>query len=729
MRDFSILVALIWLFGRNTYAKSDKWYKQCTETFCCNAKDGNDLSIRFLLTFRSDFPSPLCTSTQRALEHDFIVSYNTLARLNCDKSCFRRAKDAHIVAAPENTFVPCGPNDPYYGGHRERQLATVETTSTLIIEVELEQAGTCTTALDGQTAVGVSANFEEFKDACGVPPWAWSLPYHHDVCYPSSSGYRYTGETCCCVCGTDRSLAESDLTKIHRTSHTLSMLRVYLLSARELFAREDCSGDLTVQFQRGLLLSFSDSTSKLADIDSESLFDIISNGYNDLTFRNCDGLGRSIVGGNVVPVDPDTLTRRRLQRGGRYVNSYSSRTCVGRACAAARVDATAGCPSNICPQTDDLDLFSGDVLTRTLRSAEPEGIAKDIEASGAHSPGSTVQDMGDIERVLSGASSTTTSRDLIVQECLCLTHEDNSTGDAPTGSEFVDQFNADSEFGGVQGLGTLTEAVELVIFPIAGLPKDIEIWLPIHIYGHPCSLDYKELQSLADLIKTSYNDIVVEDCDKHLFRQILSAVTWMDPHLNCYQTEFVVHVKLMLRCHGKCPAEHPLFGSYVDAYRRLIRGAGVEVPGADMLYDPANYNPELQGQASIDPDTFSYQMQQKTRREGTVPEEESGTEGVCFAGGARNPMPPTRRGLENRVNADLPTNDINSISILLEPLCRCEGLYEYFYVSKGPNDFKYFRTMNGIYVVPNDFKSCKYHRRLAEERELGVGAYPCSTFF
>uniref|UniRef100_A0A7S3PD53 Uncharacterized protein n=1 Tax=Amphora coffeiformis TaxID=265554 RepID=A0A7S3PD53_9STRA len=641
-----------------------------------------------------------------------------LARLNCDKPCFRRAKDAHIVAAPANTFVSCGSNDPYYGGHRERQLATMSASSTLIIEVEFEQTGVCTTALDGKTGMGKSAHPEDYKDGCGVPPWAYTLPYYQNVCYPSSSDHN--DETCCCICGTDRSLAEADLAQIYSASQTLSTLRISLQSTLELFSRKDCSGDLKVQFERGVLLGFSGTASQLNPSDSGSLIDSVSNGYNELTFSNCDGLGRAIVGGDAETVDPGTFTRRRLQRGGRYVNSYSSRVCLSRACAAARVDAEAGCPANVCPQTDDLDLFSGDFsLRRTLSSEYERIIEKDTEAPVAYSPERKAQDLGGIERVLQGASSTPSPREFIARECMCPTHEETPTGQAPTNSEFVDQFNVESESGGdLQGLGTLAEAIELKIFPTAGVPRDVAFWLPIYVRGSPCNLDYKELQGLADVIQTSYNDIVIEECDKPLFRQILSGVTWMDPVLNCYQTEFVVHVKLALRCHGKCPKMHPLFGSYEDKYRQLLQESEIEVEEADVLYDPAQYDPELQGHVSTDPDASFYQkVDQDIRREQTVP----GTEGVCFIGGARNPMPPTIQGVEDRVNDDLPTTDISSISILLEPFCRCEGLYEHFYVGKAPKDFKYFRTINGIYVVPNEFKSCKY--------QVAVGAYPCSSFF
>ena len=735
MRAFSSLVALVWLFG-GAYAKSEKKKKdskkECASKFCCTADEDYDLTIRFLLTFKSSIPSSLCTSTQQELEHDFVDSYNKLARLNCDKPCFRRAKDARIVAAPENTFVSCAEKDPYHG-YRERKLATLGTNSTIIIEIELEQAGVCTTALDGQTGLGTQAHPDEFEAACGKPAWAWDFPYYQDVCSPST-GYYEDGydegydETCCCACGTDRSLGELDLTKIYRSSHTLYNLKIYLLSAQELFARDDC-GDLTVEFERTVLLSFSGSTSGLSLSDSESLFEDVSSCYNDLAFENCDNSGRAILNGTLEPVDPVTLTRRRLQRRGRSFNAFSSRSCAGRGCAASRVSARASCPANVCPDNDDLDLFTG--ILRRLVSTEEEQMEKAVDAVVEHYPGRKGQATADIERVLSGIPITT-PLDLILDECLCLTHEEAGKGVAPTDDEFVTRFNTATESDGrFSDLGRLTEAVELVFFPTGGPPKDIQFWLPVHVHGSPCNLDYRELQALADVIQTSYNDIVVEDCDKPLFRQILSALTWMDTLLNCHKSEFVVHIKVSLRCHGHCPKKHPLFGDYKDAYHRLLYEAEIEGEEVEMLYDPAQYNPVIQAYASAGVDASSYEVEVEQDARRTAEEEEDpGSEGVCVVEGSRNPKSPTKQGLEDRVNADLPTADITSITILTEPLCRCEGLYEHFYAgTKGPKEFKYFRTINGIFVVPNDFKTCKYHRSLGEERELGGGSLPCSSFF
>lgn len=721
MRALQSIAALFWLFG-SVYAK--KGSKTCATKFCCTAVEDGDLTIRFLLTFESSLPSPLCTSTQRELEYDFVISYNTLARQNCDKPCFRRAKDAHIVAAPPNTFVSCGTDesdkDSDYG-YRERSLAATDGGDTIIIQVELEQAGACTTALDGQKGVGTPAYYDDYEDACGIPPWASGYGYEENVCHPSSD----YDETCCCVCGTDRSLGEWDLTKVHRSSHTLSALELYLLSVQELFGRDDCSG-LAVDFERNLLLSFTGSTSELTPSDSDGLFAIVSGGYNERTFENCDELGRTIVDGFLEPVESDPLTRRRLQRGGRYVNSYSSRNCSGRACAASRIDVRAAC-SLLCPQQDDLEIFEG--FRRRLHSDEQEE-TNDVRIDVEDNPTNKRHDLVGIERVLSGEIPiTSTARDFIAQECLCLTHDDASTGTAPTADEYVAQINSDVQANGqFSDLGELAEAVELVIIPTAGPPKDIVFWLPIYVRGFPCNLDYKELQALADVVQTSYNDIVVEDCDKPLFRQILSGVTWMDPRLNCNRAEFVVHIKVSFRCHGHCPKKHPLFGGYEDQYYRLLHEEEIEGGEDGLQYDPFQYSPEIENREPVEVPIHQTDQDVRREEEWASPEEDPG-EGICFLEGSRHPMPPTRHGMEDRINADLTIDDITSVQILTEPLCRCEGPYEHFYMGNGPKVFQHFGTINGIFVVPNEFKSCKYHRRLGEQRELAFAALPCHSFF
>ena len=116
-----------------------------------------------------------------------------------------------------------------------------------------------------------------------------------------------------------------------------------------------------------------------------------------------------------------------------------------------------------------------------------------------------------------------------------------------------------------------------------------------------------------------------------------------------------------------------------------------------------------------------------------------GPEGICLIEGALNPMPPTVPGLEARINANYPSAAITYISILSEPLCRCEGPYEYLYYypyGKGskkyyPDSLDQYYTQNGIFIVPKMNAPCGYYRRQlgAEERDLSQGGvFPCFSY-
>ena len=331
------------------------------------------------------------------------------------------------------------------------------------------------------------------------------------------------------------------------------------------------------------------------------------------------------------------------------------------------------CSSAVCPQVDDLDFFLGN--TRRLESS--------VETEN---------------RVLSGSTPiSSTPNEFISDNCLCPVHNKDSSGTAPQPADFIARFNTDLLATGVlPELGTLLSVTEYKVFSSAGIGRDYEVWLPIHVQGNACALDIYDLQDFAERVQEAYNIMVVEECDKPLFRNIVSAVTWMDPRLDCARNDFVVHVRLQVRCFGHCDPHNPLFSVYNKYYRRLNAPNTIEA----VPYKSADYHSELEKPRDLA--SSGNAEDQEIRRMGKGYYDKSpGPDKICFTAGARNPMPPTMKGLETRVNDDLPAADITSISILTEPLCRCEGPSEYFYGGNPPLYFEHFLTQNGIYVVPN----------------------------
>ena len=328
---FQAVLTITGLGGALVLAKSGKGSKECATVACCTANDQASLSQQFLVEFKEELPLPFCTSTKRQLELEFVVSYNYLARLNCDNPCFRRAKDARIVAAPKNAFLACpdassqppaeqAPSSGY--GHRHLDVTG---DNSFIVELDVEQAGACMTALDGTDGYGHASNPEEFQDACHHPAWAWDFTSPKEVC--PYDAYNYDKQmSCCCVCGSDRSLSETDLAQILRHSQIMTTLGLQLDRLRELFARSDCSPE-TVEFSGGALLEFSGDASVLKDSSkAATLFQVVQGCYNALAFEECDELGRTISNGDVEPNSSSsnsglTNTRRRLQFGGRYANA------------------------------------------------------------------------------------------------------------------------------------------------------------------------------------------------------------------------------------------------------------------------------------------------------------------------------------------------------------------------------------------------------------------------
>lgn len=229
-------------------------YKPCAEYSCCAPDTDEDLSVKFLLEFDDVLPTPFCFSLKRQLELDFVVSYNYLARLNCDKPCFRRATNARIVTP--QVFVDCRfPSPPRYDDS--------DPTNLMIIELDLEQAGQCPTALDGQSTDIHPIHPDVFQNACGHPAWAWDYALHPTKygphqCYPDEN------VACCCACGSDRPLAEDDLldqysrsVSVASWSDTLKLVKLTEMEKR----RENCPAP--TGFSTFVLLEFSGNFNSL----------------------------------------------------------------------------------------------------------------------------------------------------------------------------------------------------------------------------------------------------------------------------------------------------------------------------------------------------------------------------------------------------------------------------------------------------------------------------------
>lgn len=720
----SVVVALLCAATRaGDNERKPKSNKVCNHVSCCTANEEASLNPSFLLEFTTGLPTPICANLQEKLEHDFVISYNYMANLNCDAPCFRRARAARIVAAPANAFAACSNTHKEGGDHEyplQRQRQVMETMSgdnAMVIELELEQAGECTTALDGQVGQGDAAHPDEYKKACGRPAWAFDYSWHKDIChYEEGHDYYAESDVCCCACHADRSLSEEDLTAKHAKSHTLSKLGAELFSVRELYERDVCYEE-TVELTSSFLFIF--STENVEMSDTTHLFDMVAGSYNALSFENCDELGRQLTGGTT---DTNPVRRRKLQGGGR-ANRYPAGACRGGGCVGSDASGQAQCPPNQCGTTSGSSFFD---FGNRRRNLEHHGKV-------------------DVERLLAMTPISTTASESIVDQCLCPVHQPGATGTAPEFNAFVDRFNraidGHEEFA---NLGELEDVIEFKAFPSAGPPNDFYLWLPVYIKGNPCAFDYTEQEKLAELILESYNDIVVEDCDKPLFRQILTAWTWQDPNLNCYMQEHVVHVKIEARCHGYCSHKNPLFSPYKkhDEYRRLRKD--VEDKDETAPYNPEDLHVDFSQNAKTDKDMPPLSsVHQSARQMGEYGDDyvhEPGPDGICLVQGGEAGMSthPTVAGLEERVNSAYPTAAVSFISILTEPLCRCEGpreyLYYYGYGGNGsqkhyPDSLDEYYTMNGIYIVPKKNHPCSYHRNLREDRDLQGGyVFPCYSY-
>lgn len=715
MRSYSVIVvtlSLALLLGetKRALAKSKGSSKKvCNHVECCTANQQASLTLEFLFEFEQDLPLPLCTTVQTQLEHDFVISYNYLARLGCDSHCFRRATRASIVSAPEGAFTNCDGktthHDPYY---RTRTLEEVQVNNAFIVQVEFEQSGQCTTALDGKRSTGKSTHPREYQKACGKPAWAFDYEWpsdKHKIC-PDPA---YDDAVCCCACGAERTLSEKDVADLHKQSKTIQHLGLDLFRVRELYSRDVCSQE-EVELKSSFLLIFAGDASLLLDADNaDGLVNVVAGEYNGLAFENCDVLGRQISGGTLDVSDvrrrlqkDDSESRQLQQAGRRYANGYPSNACARGACVGSNIGAQAKCPPNQCAVTSGATLF--DLGRRRL------------DESGKMPQ---QQQTADAERILVGGSLTSTPDKAILEQCLCPVHEENATGSAPASGDFVTRFNRDLQASGLfPELGELLEAIEFKVLASAGVPQEFHTWLPVYVKGYPCALSQMDEQALADLIQVSYNDMVVEECDVPLFRQISSAWTWTDPYRNCVMNEFVVYIHVKATTSGKVDPHNPLFSPY-KASRRMESDTTDQHEQVAAPFNPAYYIFKHRELEVFHTDMPPVQQSNQFARKTQEVLGEAVEDGVCLIEGAENPRPPSIASLESRVNENFPTSAISYISILTEPLCRCEGFYEYFYYSKRyPKSFDEYGTMNGIYVVPHSASPCYRGRRLG--RDLGL---------
>jgi hypothetical protein len=664
----------------------------CKDFSCCAPDDDAARSLTFLVAFDDPLPDYLCTSLKRQLELDFVVAYNYLARLNCDKPCFRRATDARVVS--QHNFVHC----PY---DRQRHLQVQQEERTMLIEIDMEQSGSCETALDGASTNAPPVPPRLFANACGHPAWAWDFsfsPDRDDVCSPYEES-KY----CCCVCGVDRPLVEAELAAIYSGSVALTTLSTHVTSVRELAPREPC-GQFQQTFTTITLVNFDGNTEGLDPSTSADLYNVFSSGYNALTFDNCDPVGRVMGEGVLTPVSREgDASARRLQFRVNLsflslIPFYARSFCPNPSgCTIVASDVEKQCTSDECTDESEsaTNAYENDIGGRRgLIVGESSAVVDELVRIERHLQGSRVAEIRD--------------------QCFCPIHT-AATGASPTVEQFRDDFNqnlsAEADRFGQVGLAQRVE--EFTLIPAAGPPVDWQVWLPVYFQGSPCDLDEAALQALADTVMDNYNDMAAEDCDKPLFRQIIRSSTWMDPNLDCNRHDFVAHIYLQLRCHGRCSPYDLLFGDY-----RFHRGLGEK----KVPYNPVEYQPELQ--SMVMPVEFPEASQEERKTSHNYQTEEFF--GFCPVSTTifQSPSP---EGLEARINAELRTSDVSSAAVLYSPLCRCEDPDESFYPDPPPLHFQHFHTENGIYVIPYTVGACR-NRRLGDSRQLTVGEGLFSCF-
>lgn len=695
------LLAWAWACSCVDTVSASKKYDGCRKDgpdySCCAPDPKGSLSLKFILEFDGALPLPLCFTFKRQLELDFVISYNNLARLNCDKPCFRRATDARILTPQQ--FVDCRfPPPPTYYPPAQ--------TNAMIIELDLEQAGECETALDASSTTVEAIKPGVFVNACGHPAWAWDYAFHPTKygphqCFPDDN------VVCCCVCGSDRPLSEEDLRDHYSQAISLDQFlsNLELVKVTELFAIEDCPEDSEL-YSAFVLLEFNDDIPALPPSEYSSFYGSYSDLYNEFTFSNCDELGRFAGQGSFAPLADFSARRdRSLQTGSSLrANQYPSYACTNRtSCGEAESFVGVRCSALLCPSEDIFDMY-----TRGNRR---------LEMQGPYQPLTT------------GA----TVNDIIVNECLCPTHPNSSLGRSPTAEEYLSIFNDELASNPIGGLVNL---VEYGSFRAAGQPRDYIVWLRILVKGNPCRFDSAALQELAETVRIGYDDIVVEDCDRPLFRQMLTTWIAMDSHLDCHMDTFVAHIHVQLRCHGDCDPYDLIFGEYKTQYgnRNLLAEARLHLQ--DDEEDKEDFGIQevpftTEEHETLVRDLTSQIENDRVLQQGMM----NDVFGICVKPptGPITSTPPSRSSLKLKVESQL-SESLSALASEVffpkDPQCRCEKKYEGIYKKSYKKSKKYWKTINGIYVIPYHHYPCYEYRRLGDStRELAtVPVFDCPRY-
>lgn len=447
---------------------------------------------------------------------------------------------------------------------------------------------------------------------------------------------------------------------------------------------------------------------------------IIRDVYNGQSLDRCDG--RQLVDLQTKQVHAKK-NKNRLRRSLQsitspfgYVNEYPQNRCSdGRACAEAQVHARALCRTAECPPATAIALLSP-MLDQERRLEENRDPLVPLDPQR--------------ERELYGLDSVI---DVIYNRALCRAHfgQPGNLYDVPGWLQRFDQeLMGRREFLESQ-IGAIHSLSEYVPIPAAGPPVDMAVSnLIIYAVGRLCreekyedkkgneivqlKVDQDMIYNLVEVIRRSYNDMAVQDCDAPLFRQLVSAALdkefFKAGHFDCFLPELVLDISLTVRCHGHCDSGDPLFANHSShhhpqMYHNRERGLHFRnmrrsATASTALNATMHKTQEISKKRSLGYDTAM---------------------GICALSSASNPKSPTLRGWEDLVNTFRP-DAIVAVDVIwgVGPLCRCEDKDDpTYYVSS-----EYYHTVNGIHIVPRS--KCPIDDR--RQRQL-VEYYKDDIFF
>lgn len=649
------------------------------------------LTRRFFLEYKTPL-AEFCKELE-GMEDILLEAYNVLSRVHCDKTCYRSA-----IAARIKTF--CGPDHPDI----ELSDKALQQERTAIVELDFQLSYDCPYYQALDTAADDDSDRStphDFEGACDFEPIGWGqesfeYPYHKDKGYPVNKK-----DPCCCPCDVTQPLAEDDLVWFFNFQLKKAGKPCDFTTINELETPPGYCGDKQ-EFHRVVLTEWTGNPDTIEPITLVDLDTILRDVYNGHSFDQCDGRQMvETVTDEVVKSPPSQekgKRRRHLQASpAGYVTEYPQSKC-DKACTETEVTARAICKES-CPSPLDIALFEKSVNDgRRLLKEDPHDSLSLFERQLYYSY--------DLDSVIN----------VIYDHCLCRHHfaQPMHLYDL---EDWIDIYNdeivtpkRDLWKPQIGAIGNLTEYVKL---PADYGPYDDHYSTLVHVNGSLCeahkytdkkgweyvtySLDESLVYDLVEVIRRSYNDLVIEKCDAGWFRQLIAAAvkeSFFKGYFDCHWDEYALELNIDFRCHGHCDTHDPLFAPhpYYHARRRLTRNMAQKKP-------TANVKPMVKSAAAPEERNLKKDKDEKDKDKEHEYYPPSPPDGLCELTSASTPSPPTLAHWEAHANTYKPSA-VEQVTILYgySSLCWCET--PDYKTPEHVDHYAEYYLLNGVYVYP-----------------------------